>query len=313
MKKSVQNGPVPLRPWTVRLAWGAGVLPFFAVSLLAFRQQDVPCPLQPAAVLELHAPLMDSSMATDRIGDHFVAADAEGRLHTLRMENGRVVDDVIKSEYLQSPNLSAIWITWLDANQDELLDVQISATEIDCADLDDCLGMEPADQQTELFRQVDGRFVHQPNAPRQSGTPQQLPESVYSAKGAYGLSPSRVGRSVTRLVDEHGTQDVLNGEVVRAGDLNDDGSQEILTLEPIKDEPTCRLRIYTWQNGSYREIWTRTVPEMYLTYLPMGEPYPVGNFADLDGDGRSEFLLVESDTGRISVYTWDDSVLPPVE
>ncbi len=114
---------------------------------------------------------------------------------------------------------------------------------------------------------------------------------------------SRSDGAGTQLVSQSRLGQTLKGDPLAIGDLDDDGSDEVLTAARLAAGEGYRCHLYRWVGHGLRRAWRVDVTATCTNGEEL--PRPVGYLVDLNHHGGAEMLLVDGQSGLIRLYSAD--------
>lgn len=125
---------------------------------------------------------------------------------------------------------------------------------------------------------------------------------VTCEQGVFRFTPPAPGGGwqITQLIDDPASDAVF-------ADLDGDGTEEILTISPFHGDT---LRVYRWENGTYRQVWQAAQP------LPFAHAICAASIGEKQyvvvghRQGARDLLLVSYTAGRYRTETIDRDVGP---
>ncbi len=282
----------------------AAVLATFGVAAAAALRAGTPTrAVQPLLTQQLTfvSALRAGTMVADRSGDCVVLVDQAARVHFLYSTQRRVTVQTCRLPAAVAAAPSAVLAA------EPVSDEALARVVVSGWGLEPCPSPSPeapwTAQHAVVFRRTATGFV--------AGGP--LPERLRTCAGTECSTLSR-GQEVYELHLEPGREttevrlagrlvQVIEGVPLAAGDLDHDGSEELLTasLQP-GDEGDGEYdgRLFRWTRAGLGEVWRTTLGP--LVWNGGMAPAPLAFFSDLDHDGGDELLVIDGAPGIVSIY-----------
>lgn len=117
------------------------------------------------------------------------------------------------------------------------------------------------------------------------------------------------GEGMSRVVNHVGRiAQMLPGVPAAMGDLDGDGSDELVTVAAEDNRQAALLRLFRFDGTRLREVWRHRQldPVLASRYHPTGllGLDPLLAVADLDHDGAAELLVGSGVAGRLELWRW---------
>ncbi|MCC7494221.1 MAG: hypothetical protein IT204_17815 [Fimbriimonadaceae bacterium] len=282
----------------VATAWLTVVLPFAGSAAWLLWRPSTPAPLALVAALELRPPLSDWLPVTDRAGSQIALIDGAGVPHIVTLEQGRLRDQPLARPWPAAPpgDLS-LW--WEDLDADERVELRAQPFALDQSPVLDPLGDVRHPSASATWQHRQGAWQRTALTPRpRAAVPCGLARHVRLAGVDWALATDD-GQRQTMIVaaDADLTLQRLPGNAIDSGDLDGDGTDELLLCDPQAPQP---LRLYAFRGHCFVPVWNGQP----LAQAALTGGLTLGTLRDHDGDGLAELLVADPQSGQLQAYRW---------
>ncbi len=287
---------------TIALSWAAVGLPLLAVLAAALRPTAGQSWVTQLGEIRADAPIIQLQSGTDRQGGHAAAIDATATIHVLRPRDSGLAEDVLPPTW-RPTDPSRVRVLFVDVNGDDLLD--LVAMEVPPGARTLSSETAPTEWRCAIYLQSDGHFRldqvtrRSPFVPPTRGAGRVQAAGVEYVPQLVPVPPGVLPSTRLLRADDGRATFRVAGVMHSTLDADGDGYDDLLTVTTDRAHAgRATYRLLLFRREAYLPVWQESFDQVDLQRVWQR----LTQVVDLSGSGRSDIVVAEGRSGRVSVW-----------